>query len=128
MNSSNDAFECSSTTLLNEAISREHAITRADADALLGRLDRERWLHKDSRGYYSLGVRAVAELKQYLKDEFPDQMRDCALCHDAVCRGETCEQPECMTRLHARCRFRRHRSTEAKCPTCGAVWPNQVRL
>jgi len=80
----------------------------------------------------TLGLRTLIELKTYLRDGFPDQVFNCALCSEIVALGETCANEECNagthdnpapTRLHIRCSRQYYQNAPNKlCKTCRQPW------
>lgn len=120
-------------------------MTQTDAEALLSHLTAEGWLEKSARGFYSLSLRGLIELKPWLVETYNDEENDvykiksCQACKDIVTvvssfspntratadclQGQRCPTPGCPVRIHNICTqnyFRSRRSQD--CPTCKTTW------
>lgn len=111
-------------------------LTLRDAESMLERLVDEGWLEKSTKGFYTLSLRALIELKGWLCDTYNDdedtadgddgpriRIKMCKACGDIITMGERCAQRECPVRLHDFCKpnfFRVQQSIN--CPACGTQW------
>ncbi|KLO12600.1 hypothetical protein SCHPADRAFT_829242 [Schizopora paradoxa] len=115
-------YSISSLGALRETASiKPSTISKAHAETLLTSFVARGWLAKSARGRYSLAVRSLLELNNYL-EKYGDECVDCTICHEKVYKGIMCATPNCKTFLHKQCAdtLRRHR--RGTCPTCQAAW------
>lgn len=120
----------SSVEILNAAHELEKTIkikmSMTHAENLVERLIKDKWMSEFS-GSYSLGPRAMLELRPYLKRVYEDEIVDCMICHDIAVRGQCCTQ--CDGKLHNHCAARFFNGRAQKtCPNkqCGAMWTHRV--
>lgn len=113
----------SSTWCLNLCSSLHLQLTKADAEEFLCEIVKKKWL-TSKNGQYFMGVRSIAELLQYFKDTYDDNLHTCALCKQALFYGAKCE--ECNTIMHIHCLKTcvsdddgtNHGGQNLKCPNC----------
>ncbi|XP_001639497.2 non-structural maintenance of chromosomes element 1 homolog [Nematostella vectensis] len=116
----------SSMDLLELGSELEKKMSNSYTETLMNKLTKDKWL-EESSGIYSLGGRALLELKPYLKRSLEEYIVDCMMCKQIVIKGQTC--PQCSGRLHKYCAvvfFSRR--TQHVCPNmdCNAPWPHHV--
>ena len=98
------------------------------------------WLYRSEKKYYTLSVRSLLELENYLEANFPEELEDakCVVCQDLVftvrrhhivtsltlafdilrnVQGWACSTPQCNCRMHTFCQIQHSRSS-ASCPSC----------
>ncbi|XP_075160588.1 SMC5-SMC6 complex component Non-SMC element 1 [Haematobia irritans] len=81
------------------------------------------FLEKDDKIY--LGPRSMVEYGSYLKQHFPDYIRDCVLCNKIVYWDVKCS--ECNVKLHRDC-IRKYLSKKSTCPKCKRTWNTRLSL
>ncbi|XP_012234365.1 non-structural maintenance of chromosomes element 1 homolog [Linepithema humile] len=112
---SNNGY-ASSTWCLNLCSSLHIQLTKADAEEFLSEIVKKKWLFCKN-GKYFMGVRSIAELLQYFKDTYDDNLHTCALCKQALFHGEKCE--ECNTAMHIHClKTCVTNQDDLQCPNC----------
>ncbi|KAI9105715.1 Nse1 non-SMC component of SMC5-6 complex-domain-containing protein [Phlyctochytrium arcticum] len=123
VNANGEAFELSSTAALSEATKMKPAMSKKDAESLIERLVKNKWL-VDRNGLLSLSLRTILELQTYLKESYADQIHECTLCMEIVTTDHVrCGESNCATRLHAYCSNSYFaRQTNKICPTCQRPW------
>lgn len=85
----------------------------------------EKWLVEIEKGFISLSLRSLTELRQFLENEYSDTIFECNICSDIVNRGQSCSNIHCSVKLHHHCSrqwFQRGRTR--KCPACTSPWPD----
>ncbi|KAI8618104.1 Nse1 non-SMC component of SMC5-6 complex-domain-containing protein [Chytriomyces sp. MP71] len=104
-------------------------LTMQATETLIDTIIGSGWLAKNEHGWLRLGLRAIMELKTYLKEEFEDQVQYCSVCKELCTTSyEKCSDPACPGRLHKACsaHFYGDRVSAAtrKCPQegCDAIW------
>ncbi|XP_011640499.1 non-structural maintenance of chromosomes element 1 homolog [Pogonomyrmex barbatus] len=113
----------SSTFCLNLCSSLNMKLTKADADKFLHEMVNRKWLYcKD--GKYYMGVRSIAELLQYFKDTYEDNIQICTLCKQELFYGEKCNK--CNTITHIYCLENYSRNRGVGCPNCHHLMPGQA--
>nr|KAJ3418680.1 Non-structural maintenance of chromosomes element 1 [Polyrhizophydium stewartii] len=119
----NVPFELSPLRALRGATHLKPALSKQDAEAFIGRLEADGWLH-NADGVLSLGVRGLLELNAYLKDEYPAYARDCSSCFQILTsRITTCSNPTCDVAMHWNCAANLFRNPVRKvCFKCFAQW------
>lgn len=70
--------------------------------AICKALIRQDWL-QEHRGFYSLTLRALVELTNYLKSAFEEYVHACTECKDIVTKGRSCATPTCSVWVHQGC-------------------------
>ncbi|KAJ3065299.1 Non-structural maintenance of chromosomes element 1 [Rhizoclosmatium hyalinum] len=97
----------------------------SDAERVLDSLVSNSWLTKEN-SFLSLSLRALMELKAFLRDEFEDFCLNCSVCKEIVTTHyERCSTATCPGRLHKFCAGVYFNAGNArKCPHegCGAAW------
>ncbi|XP_061387696.1 non-structural maintenance of chromosomes element 1 homolog [Musca vetustissima] len=81
------------------------------------------FLQKDDKIY--LGPRAMVEYGNYLKQHFPDYIKDCILCRTIVYWDVKCS--ECQVKLHREC-IRKYLIKKSTCPGCKRTWNTRLSL
>ncbi|KAF8477154.1 Nse1 non-SMC component of SMC5-6 complex-domain-containing protein [Kalaharituber pfeilii] len=111
-------------------------LSMKEAESALRAFVEEGWLDSSPEGYYTLSVRALAELSRYLVDTYnadadpdvPDsepveRIKSCYGCKELLTVGLRCPNMECGVRLHDACAEGLFRSNRApKCLVCGGEW------
>ncbi|KAJ7305697.1 hypothetical protein JRQ81_010063 [Phrynocephalus forsythii] len=115
----------SSTEILNMADQlKPKRMKKAEAEQLLQTLVQDKWLC-EREGEYTLHVRAILELEQYILCHYPEDARKCHLCHSLSIQSQVCE--DCGVALHMRCLAKYFQTqTERRCPNCKQFWPGPV--
>uniref|UniRef100_A0A0B6ZPW6 Non-structural maintenance of chromosomes element 1 homolog n=2 Tax=Arion vulgaris TaxID=1028688 RepID=A0A0B6ZPW6_9EUPU len=96
---------------------------KEEAQNFLERLEKDKWIKKESDGKISLSVRSIVELDQYLKDMYQEVIKMCYICTKICLLGEIC--PKCGIKIHKKCaQTLFDNRTEKKCPDrhCRALW------
>ncbi|CAL1531072.1 unnamed protein product [Lymnaea stagnalis] len=97
---------------------------KEEGQDFFNRLERDKWIKKDTDGKISLSVRSILELEQYLKDMYPEFIKLCNICSKICLLGETCAN--CGIKLHLKCanNLFSKQGSEKKCPArdCSATW------
>lgn len=109
---------------LEKTIKIKMSITHAEN--LVERLIKDKWMSELS-GSYTLGPRAMLELRPYLKRVYEDEIVDCMICRDIAVRGQCCTQCDGKIHNHCAARFFNGRAQKT-CPNqqCGAIWTHRV--
>jgi len=106
------AYSVTSINALSVARTMKPTMTGIAAEALLNDLVGRQWLdYRPRTGSYGLGPRSLLELGPSFRQEFPDERKECFVCHDLVVEGVRCGQedvegsggPECQGFLHTHC-------------------------
>ncbi|KAH8411923.1 hypothetical protein KR222_002514 [Zaprionus bogoriensis] len=72
-----------------------------------------------------LGPRSLLEFESYLRSNFADTIKECALCKQLVLWDIKCS--DCGRRIHREC-IRKYLRTRSNCPTCGQKWTTRLSL
>ncbi|KIR41235.1 hypothetical protein I307_04307 [Cryptococcus deuterogattii 99/473] len=105
--------------VINDSPLTQHKMTKSHAESLLDALVSRGWLYKSKRIRFSLGVRALAELEIYLKNEFDQYVKSCAQCKRVVTEGIACSNEGCDCHIHNSCYARNiQRLANPVCPIC----------
>lgn len=89
----------SSTFCLNLCLSLKVKLSKADAEQFLLKMVDRNWLCcKD--GKYYMGVRSIAELLQYFKNSYEDNLQICTLCKQELFYGEKCNKCDATTHVY----------------------------
>ncbi|POS88434.1 hypothetical protein EPUL_000025, partial [Erysiphe pulchra] len=111
--------------------SSDKGLTQTEAEILLGKLEKENWLERSSKGYYSLAPRALLELRTWLQENYNDsddpnthqKIKFCEACKEIVTIGQRCSDLDCNARLHNICEIAYWKSrTSRNCPKCNLEW------
>ncbi|XP_052258000.1 non-structural maintenance of chromosomes element 1 homolog isoform X2 [Dreissena polymorpha] len=98
-------------------------MSKTDANQLLDRFEREKWIGKSKEGRMYLGIRGVMEMEQYIFEMFEDFAVRCNMCKKLCIQGARCMNGECETRMHFHCAQRVFRGkSEKRCPECRGPW------
>ncbi|KAJ3027486.1 UNVERIFIED_CONTAM: Non-structural maintenance of chromosomes element 1 [Siphonaria sp. JEL0065] len=122
MTADDDVFCISTTDALRESKVAKLKVT--DTEALLDSFVEGGWLEL-SNGWLSLSLRALMELKTYLREEFEDHVQYCSACKDLVTTYyERCSVGTCPGRLHKFCAGKYFGVNARVCPHdgCGSAW------
>ncbi|KIY31848.1 hypothetical protein I305_05813 [Cryptococcus gattii E566] len=107
--------------VINDSPLTQHKMTKSHAESLLDALVSRGWLYKSKRIRFSLGVRALAELETYLKNEFDQYVKSCAQCKRVVSEGIACSNEGCDCHIHNTCYARNiQRLANPVCPSCSS--------
>ncbi|KAG0358579.1 hypothetical protein BG005_002135 [Podila minutissima] len=130
-----EAYCISSTAALNESGKLKNkenkplTLSKKDADALLDRYIKDRWLIKSKSGALSLSMRSLLELQTYLKETYGNQMQECTLCMEIITKGQRCTTSACAARLHHHCaRTYFQNMNNPSCPTCNGPWTGKFLI
>ena len=99
-------------------------ITKAAAKDLLDKLVEEKYLEEEN-GLFSLSVRTILELEQYIVDHYSDVVSICKQCSVLVLCGIGCHS--CHNRFHNYCGVKylktyEEKNMELKCLSCHTPW------
>ncbi|KAJ3076827.1 hypothetical protein HDU98_011688 [Podochytrium sp. JEL0797] len=122
MTTEDDVFSISTGDALRESSVAKVSVT--ETENLLDRIVDMGWLDI-TNGWISLSMRALMELKTYLREEFEDYVQYCSVCKEMVTTHyERCSDGACPGRLHKFCAGRYFGVNARKCPHegCGANW------
>ncbi|OWZ27054.1 hypothetical protein C356_06750 [Cryptococcus neoformans c45] len=107
--------------VINDSPLTQHKMTKSHAESLLDALVSRGWLYKSKRTRFSLGVRALAELETYLKNEFDQYVKSCAQCRRVVTEGLACSNEGCDCHIHNSCYARNiQQLANPACPSCSS--------
>uniref|UniRef100_A0A803T292 Non-structural maintenance of chromosomes element 1 homolog n=1 Tax=Anolis carolinensis TaxID=28377 RepID=A0A803T292_ANOCA len=122
--SSENGF-ASSTAILNLADQvKPKKMKKVEAEQLLQSLVQSKWL-QEKEGEYTLSIRSILELEQYIFRHYPDMAHKCHFCHSLCIQSQICE--DCGTAVHLHCLARYFRTqAEPRCPHCKQFWPHRV--
>ncbi|XP_060587577.1 non-structural maintenance of chromosomes element 1 homolog [Ruditapes philippinarum] len=95
-------------------------MSKSDAEYLLERLIRDRWIGKSENGHVYIGTRGVLELEQYILEMFETAVR-CNMCKKLCVQGESCSNCEVKIHYHCASKFFKDGSM-MKCPECQNPW------
>uniref|UniRef100_A0A2D4L0D2 RING-type domain-containing protein n=1 Tax=Micrurus paraensis TaxID=1970185 RepID=A0A2D4L0D2_9SAUR len=97
---------------------------RGGADGRQGRLTAG-WRVSQKEGEYSLHIRSILELEQYIFRHYPESARKCHICHSLSVQNQVCEA--CGIVLHCSCLSKCFQAQpEPRCPHCKQFWPHQI--
>ncbi|KAJ1673976.1 hypothetical protein EV182_004209 [Spiromyces aspiralis] len=84
--SESDEYSITNFDALNvtKALAEKVKLMQKDAQDLLSRFTDDGWLVQYSNGRFALGSRALLELDTYLRNQYPDHIRECHVCHEIV--------------------------------------------
>jgi len=122
------SFSISSLAALREvsSIKPKSNMTKTQAEVVLASFMARGWLHKSSRGRYSLSVRSLAELDSYLRTTYPEDFIECSVCNKIMTQGVACDNTDCTCYLHYHC-FTNFRRRHSACLQCGKEWPPNAK-
>jgi len=112
----------SSTEALNLTEDLERKMTKKDAQDLLEKLEKSKWVFQD-KGQIYLSPRSILELDKYIQDQFPAMATKCNLCNRLCITGKNC--PRCDVKLHNHCAARYFNGqSDNICPgkECSVEW------
>ncbi|XP_064605105.1 non-structural maintenance of chromosomes element 1 homolog [Liolophura sinensis] len=111
-----------STDALNLTNQLGKKMSKEAAQDMLRRMIRDNWMTLVD-GQYGMATRALLELEQYIREQYPNLATLCNLCKKLCLQCQTCEQ--CNTKLHRACAARFfNQKKDVRCPgiNCNAVW------
>ncbi|XP_030556733.1 non-structural maintenance of chromosomes element 1 homolog [Drosophila novamexicana] len=79
------------------------------------------FLESDDRLY--LGPRSIVEFEFYLRSNYAETIKECALCKQLVLWDIKCS--DCGRKIHREC-IRKYLRTRSNCPTCGNKWATRL--
>ncbi|OCH95004.1 hypothetical protein OBBRIDRAFT_746510 [Obba rivulosa] len=123
----NESYCVSSLAALREVNSLKTNMTKAQAEVVLGSFVTRGWLLKSKKGRYSLSIRSLMELQDYLKNNYPEEIFECTICSEVITRGIRCYSPNCQSRMHHHC-YNLYKAGKHVCPTCGTSWSGEVNV
>lgn len=118
------------TEATNVAPHLEPRMKISDAEALIDRLIKNKWLlrYEDDQDEVKLSLSglALAELETYFEDVYENEVTKCPLCKLITLKGYKC--PSCNSRFHRSCAGKLWNQTKSSpfCPekSCSAEWPH----
>ncbi|XP_011860959.1 PREDICTED: non-structural maintenance of chromosomes element 1 homolog isoform X2 [Vollenhovia emeryi] len=105
----------SSTFCLNLCSSLNMKLSKADAEQFLHEMVHRKWLCSKDGKYY-MGVRSIAELLQYVKDTYNDNLQICTLCKQELFYSKKCSK--CDATVHVYCLQNYEKNGGSGCPNC----------
>nr|XP_055046018.1 non-structural maintenance of chromosomes element 1 homolog isoform X1 [Misgurnus anguillicaudatus]XP_055046026.1 non-structural maintenance of chromosomes element 1 homolog isoform X1 [Misgurnus anguillicaudatus] len=117
----------SSTDIINCADSLQtKKLKKKEAEHVLTMFVQDKWLI-EKRGEYTLSVRCIIEMEQYMRAIYQDLIKVCNVCHSIALKGQVCERPGCGIKMHLPCVARYFKGrTDPRCPTCNDFWPHEI--
>ncbi|XP_018312664.1 non-structural maintenance of chromosomes element 1 homolog isoform X2 [Mycetomoellerius zeteki] len=113
----------SSTFCLNLCSSLNVRLTKSDAEQFLFKMVNRQWLCcKD--GKYYMGVRSIAELLQYFKDTYEENLQICALCKQELFYGDKCNKCDAIIHVYCLKNYAKNQNGLG-CPNCQFSTPRQ---
>ncbi|XP_042293661.1 non-structural maintenance of chromosomes element 1 homolog [Sceloporus undulatus] len=114
-----------STAILNLADQvKPKKMRKTEAEQVLQSLVQGKWL-QEREGEYTLTVRSILELEQYILSHYPESARKCHICHSLSIQSQVCG--DCGTAMHLPCLAKYfHGQAEPRCPHCKQFWPQQL--
>ncbi|KAM6155342.1 non-structural maintenance of chromosomes element 1 homolog [Rhynchocyon petersi] len=115
----------SSTNILNLVDQLQgKKMKKKDAEQVLQKFVQNKWL-SEKEGEFTLHVRAILEMEQYIRETYPDSVKMCNICHGLLIQGQSCET--CGIRMHLYCVAKYFQSSsEPHCPHCNDYWPHEI--
>lgn len=107
-------------------------MSASEGEHFLKQLVDEGWFNRSKKGRYSLSIRALAELKRTLIDQYGVRSEDnaegqvtlCKGCNEIVTNGVRCFSNPCFIKFHTQCQNHYFRAKGTKCPnaSCTVDW------
>ncbi|XP_013918995.1 PREDICTED: non-structural maintenance of chromosomes element 1 homolog isoform X2 [Thamnophis sirtalis] len=115
----------SSTEILNLADQlKPKKMKKMEVEQVLQQLVQKKWLC-EKEGEYTLHVRSILELEQYIFRHYPESARKCHICHSLSVQSQVCE--DCGIVLHCSCLSKYFQTQpEPRCPHCKQFWPHRI--
>ncbi|KAK7174459.1 hypothetical protein R3I93_001619 [Phoxinus phoxinus] len=122
-----ESGSASSTDILNSADSlRTKKLKKKETEHVLNKFVQDKWLNEKD-GEYTLSVRCVVEMEQYMRTIYPDLIKVCHVCHNIALQCQMCENPACGIKVHLPCAARYFRArSDPHCPSCNDFWPHEI--
>uniref|UniRef100_A0A2D4GVJ1 Non-structural maintenance of chromosomes element 1 homolog n=3 Tax=Micrurus TaxID=8634 RepID=A0A2D4GVJ1_MICCO len=97
---------------------------KVEVERVVQQLVQRKWLC-EKEGEYSLHIRSILELEQYIFRHYPESARKCHICHSLSVQNQVCEA--CGIVLHCSCLSKCFQAQpEPRCPHCKQFWPHQI--
>ncbi|KAJ9656336.1 hypothetical protein H2198_005019 [Neophaeococcomyces mojaviensis] len=118
----------------DEQTQPKFSLTAHEVETLLTKLVAEGWLDKSAKGFYSLSIRGLMELKGWLVETYNDpvdedgeaayqKIKFCHACKGIITKGQRCSDLNCLGRLHDICTQQSFRARQSRtCPVCNREW------
>ncbi|KAA0705442.1 Non-structural maintenance of chromosomes element 1 -like protein [Triplophysa tibetana] len=122
-----ESGSASSTDILNCADSLQtKKLKKKETEHVLNKFVQDKWLN-EKHGEYTLSVRCIIEMEQYMRVIYQDLIKVCHVCHNIALQCQICENPRCGIKMHLPCvaRYFKGRS-EPHCPACNDFWPHEI--
>lgn len=108
-------------------VTAETSYPASQSQRFLHKLVTEGFFIQSSQGRYMLSNKTLAELKEYLIQEYSTRKEGgliniCIGCEDILTVGFRCPNEECWVRLHKGCRYPYQRANDTACRECGTDW------
>uniref|UniRef100_A0A8C2KAS3 Non-structural maintenance of chromosomes element 1 homolog n=1 Tax=Cyprinus carpio TaxID=7962 RepID=A0A8C2KAS3_CYPCA len=115
--SSTDVLNCADSLRTKKLKKKEGQVVKR------GRL----FILKLKDGDYTLSVRCIVEMEQYMRRIYQDLIKVCHVYHNIALQCQMCETPACGIKMHLLCvaRYFRARS-DPRCPACNDFWPHEI--
>lgn len=122
-----ESGSASSTDILNCADSLQtKKLKKKETEHVLTKFVEDKWLI-EKHGEYTLSVRCIIEMEQYMRAVYQDLIKVCNVCHSIALQGQICENPGCAIKMHLPCVARYFKArTDPRCPTCNDFWPHEI--
>ncbi|XP_070617021.1 non-structural maintenance of chromosomes element 1 homolog isoform X1 [Erythrolamprus reginae] len=114
-----------STEILNLADQlKPKRMKKTEVEQVLQQLVQKKWLC-EKEGEYTLHIRSILELEQYIFRHYPEAARKCHICHSLSVQSQVCE--DCGIVLHCSCLSKYFQTQpEPRCPHCKQFWPHRI--
>eukprot|EP00833_Pecoramyces_ruminatium_P005467 jgi/Orpsp1_1/1179499/evm.model.c7180000069550.2 len=132
MDNYEENYQLSSTKAIQEISKLKFSLTKKEIELLLKRFQNDRWI-KEKKGKYSLDIRSIAELSEYIKKNVlnEDELMECPICLNYILSDvESCPNPECDYHIHTSCASKKfnnnnnnnNKDSVNRCPNCKNLW------
>jgi len=127
MDNYNEKYQLSSTKAIQEISKLKFSLTKKEIEILFKRFEADRWI-VERGGKYSLDIRSIAELSEYIKRNVLDDedLIECPICLDYIFSDmESCSNPNCNYHIHSSCaalKFSNRTASTKICPRCKEPW------
>ncbi|XP_044308452.1 non-structural maintenance of chromosomes element 1 homolog [Varanus komodoensis] len=112
----------SSTDILNLADQlKPKKMKKKEAEQVLRSLVQNKWLC-EQEGEYTLHIRCILELEQYILCHYQGSVHKCHVCHCLCIQSQVCK--DCGIAMHLPCLAKYFGAqAEPRCPHCKQLWP-----
>ena len=90
------------------------------ADKTIDKFHEHKWLIRDGRtGKIRFHTRFLAEMEEWLKALYPDELMKCTICNKTVLKSKKCSNVNCEAIFHFYCLYEKRVPVKGTCPKCG---------